>query len=172
MEEKLIQFHATEKDILPAPVPAVKLLPDWYRDLPADFKREGVRGNIGTVKRCRPFLDAMGSGYLIPLCGDVNFELDSAGKLTFDCPNGDTTIEMHDAQQVAGASWGNAPIVKFMNPWIVVTPPGYSTLFVAPLNRSEIPFEIIAGIVDTDLLYAEVNFPAVCKMARRQQITA
>jgi hypothetical protein len=171
MEENLIQFHALNKDWLPAPYPALKALPDWYKDMPADFKQEGVRGTGGTVKQCRPFLDALSSGYIIPLCGDVNFAMSEAGELTFECPSGDTSIETHHIAQVAGSLWAGGPVIKFMNPWVVVTPPGYSTLFVPPFNRPEIPFEVLAGVVDTDQFYAEVNFPAACRMAKGSSCT-
>jgi hypothetical protein len=166
MEIPLIQFHAVEKDWIPAPYPALNAVPDWYKALNGKVQLPGVRGTLHTVKHCPPFLDAMSAGYIIPLCGDVHFALDSAGQLTFDCPNGDTTIETHHPLQVSGSPWADAPVIKFVNPWIIVTPPGYSTLFLPPLNQAEIPFKILAGVVDTDTFYSKVNFPAVCLVAR------
>ena len=55
----------------------------------------------------------------------------------------------------------NLPFHKILNPWIITTPPGYSTLFVPPLNNSDDRFSIIAGIVDTDTFKNEINFPIV-----------
>lgn len=164
MDENLIQFHAIEKDWVPAPYPASKAIPAWYKDLAGAMQVPDVRGGVRTVKQCPPFLDALTSGYIIPLCGDVHFALNDSGQLTFECPNGDTSVETHHASQVAGSPWADAPIVKFMNPWVIVTPPGYSTLFLPPLNRARIPFEILAGVVDTDSFYSQVNFPAACLM--------
>ena len=171
MDEPLIQFHAIEKDWLPAPYPAIRGLPDWFKDLAGTVKLPDMRGGMHTVKQCPPFLDALAAGYIIPLCGDVHFVLDPAGQLTFDCPNGDTSIETHHPAQVAGSPWGDAPVIKFMNPWIVITPPGYSTLFVPPMNQEPMPFNVLSGIVDTDTFYAEVHFPAVCLMARGSTCT-
>ena len=48
-----------------------------------------------------------------------------------------------------------------MNPWIIKTPPGYSCLFVPPLNNTDDRFFIIPGIVDTDTFPNEINFPIV-----------
>ena len=48
-----------------------------------------------------------------------------------------------------------------MNPWIIKTPPGYSTLFLPPLNNSDDRFNIIPGIVDTDSFNVHINFPIV-----------
>ena len=40
-------------------------------------------------------------------------------------------------------------VLKFVNPWVVKTPPGYSALFVPPLNRIETPFTFFSGVVET-----------------------
>jgi hypothetical protein len=49
---------------------------------------------------------------------------------------------------------------KWMNPWAIKTPKGYSTLFVQPMHRESV-FTILPGIVDTDTYTATVNFPFV-----------
>jgi len=48
-----------------------------------------------------------------------------------------------------------------LNPWIIKTPPGYSCLFLPPLNNTDDRFSIIPGIVDTDQFPREVNFPII-----------
>ncbi|HZL31017.1 MAG TPA: hypothetical protein VFC54_08145, partial [Pseudolabrys sp.] len=50
---------------------------------------------------------------------------------------------------------------KFNNFWTIETPPGYSLLFTHPLNRTDLPFTTITGLVDTDK-YSEslIAFPA------------
>ena len=50
-------------------------------------------------------------------------------------------------------------IVKPACPWRIKTPPGWSCLFVPPLNREEKNIELISGIVDTDIFHEYVNFP-------------
>jgi tetratricopeptide (TPR) repeat protein len=162
----LIQFHAIEKDWLPAPYPALNAIPNWFKSMAAEVQLPDVRGVLRTAKQCPPFLDAITAGYIIPLPGDVNFSLDAAGQLTFDCPNGDASIETHHPAQIAGSPWENTTVIKFLNPWVIITPPGYSTLFLPPMNQDPIPFQILAGIVDTDNFYAQINFPAACRMTR------
>jgi hypothetical protein len=49
---------------------------------------------------------------------------------------------------------------KWMNPWSIKTPKGYSVLFTQPMHR-ESPFTILEGVVDTDTYNAPVNFPFV-----------
>jgi hypothetical protein len=48
-----------------------------------------------------------------------------------------------------------------MNRWIIKTPPGYSCLFIPPLNNRDDRFEIISGIVDTDTFTLPINFPFI-----------
>jgi hypothetical protein len=55
----------------------------------------------------------------------------------------------------------NLPFYKIINPWIIKTPPGYSCLFVPPLNNTDDRFSIIPAIVDTDTFPNEINFPIV-----------
>ena len=51
---------------------------------------------------------------------------------------------------------------KFINKWLIKTPPGYSCLFVHPMNRyDEDRFKIIEGIVDTDTYISTINFPFI-----------
>ena len=50
---------------------------------------------------------------------------------------------------------------KFLNPWIIKTPPGYSCLFVPPLNNADDRFSIIPAIVDTDSFTMWINFPFI-----------
>ena len=42
---------------------------------------------------------------------------------------------------------------------MIRTPGGYSTLFIAPLNRLCYPFCTLGGIVETDTYYNSVSFP-------------
>jgi hypothetical protein len=171
MDDIRIEFHAIDKDILPAPYPAVRGLPAWYKAMPGDADVSDLGGNLHTVKQCPPFLDAMGAGYILPLSGELRFATDDAGALTWESPHGDASIETHHPAQIAGSPWADQVVIKFINPWIIVTPPGYSTLFVAPLNQESGAFEILSGLVETDGLYAPVHFPAVCRMARGSAIT-
>ena len=73
--------------------------------------------------------------------------------------------EIQDIHQVEG--WPkleknlDGPIHKFINPWKIKTPPGYSCLFLPVLNNNDSRFEIIPGIVDTDSFPLEINFPFI-----------
>src|SRR5207248_8429326 len=75
-------------------------------------------------------------------------------------------IETHGPVQYAGTPFAAALIVKFINLWLIKTPPGYSTLLVPAMNRFHIPFMMLSGLVDTDNYYREIHFPAICQLPR------
>ena len=52
-------------------------------------------------------------------------------------------------------------VVKYMTPWIIETDPGYSAIFLPPINRLEIPIVPLVGLVDTDTYFNNVNIPFI-----------
>ena len=161
MLNKKITFCASQEamvDIWPHPKPASRFIPDGYKKL-TRFKN----GNFheATLKTCVPFLDSLTMGYIIPFDQDYlidpvenDFTLTPANKEQND-------IGYHDQAQLP-EDWkktSNGNTGKFMNKWLIKTPPGYSCLFMQPMNRAEKRFQIIAGIVDTDNYMNVINFP-------------
>jgi hypothetical protein len=154
----LIEFHTTAPLInrIPHPFPASKAVPDWFKEMPMDA------GGGPTLKRCPPYLSAMTAGYVIPMPYDVHFYCTPDGRLEFQSSH--KPISAHFPVQVQGAPFANAPLLKFHNPWIVKTTPGYSTLFIPPVNRFESPFVPLSGVVETDTYYREVHLPTICNL--------
>lgn len=171
MSENLIEFHCPEliggtlstKDF-PEPIPAAQGMAARIKKMPTEFEVEpGI--SLNTVKKCPPFIDAMSSGYLIPAVADVEFTMGANG-LAYKASL--PIVDNHDVRQLAGTEIQRMIVIKFLNPWIIVTPPGYSCLIVAPLNRFEIPFQPLSGVVETDTFYRQVNFPSICLMGPGQ----
>jgi hypothetical protein len=154
--------------VLPRPIPAVQGLPAWFKSMPHKAFSEIRQTELMTVKKCPPFIDAMGYGFLIPLVSDLKVE---NGEFSWDrdVPGGGVTnfshspIDFHDSVQVAGTPFfeDDRFLIKFNNFWLIETPPGYSLLFTHPVNRSDLPFTTVTGLVDTDLYVDNlINFPA------------
>jgi hypothetical protein len=106
----------------------------------------------------------MTTGWLIPLAADVEFKTnnDASGidyKWKFHRP----MIENHSAEQVSGNPNSLYPPIKFINHWAIKVPPGWSVLFVPPLNRPNLHFECLSGFVDCDGYYEFINFPGFFK---------
>jgi hypothetical protein len=158
-----VQFLCESLDdgVIAPPVPAKSVLPDWFRKLPPVAKAHAnVQSDGLTIKRCMPFLDALTTGWIIPLAATVRLEVKDGGS-TVDA-GWDIDREMvsnHATHQVEGHPQLPRPPCKFHNYWTIVTPPGWSCLFVPPLNRPNGLFEIVAGVVDTDTYRSRINFP-------------
>jgi hypothetical protein len=54
-------------------------------------------------------------------------------------------------------------VFKNLHGWIIKTPPGWSSIFLHPVAYSDLPFQVISGIVDTDVLNTDINVPFVVK---------
>lgn len=150
-----------DEGVIPAPVCAKTALPDWFRKLPPITEARVSTSDSGlTVKRCMPFLDAMATGWVIGLSATVRMQISDGGQ-TVDCgwDFDRTMVSNHANHQVAGNPRDPMPPCKFHNYWTIVTPPGWSCLFVPPLNRPNGAFEIVSGVVDTDSYQSEIHFP-------------
>ena len=156
--------------ILPKPLPAKRGLPDWLKRMPLEAHAEVFDGEVKTVKRCPPFLDAMSAGFLVLLPCDIRFE---DGCLEWDWRELPASLPRHTPRSPltfhVAAQLATTPLyledslaIKFMNLWTMQTEPGYSLLITHPLNRLDLPFRSLTGLVDTDRYKDNyVHFPAV-----------
>jgi hypothetical protein len=154
--------------ILPRPQPAVSGLPDWFKVMPSSAFSDILQIEQMTVKKCPPFIDAMTYGFLIPLVTDLHVE-DGAFSWKFDAPRNAiasysrSPIDFHDSSQVQGTPWfeDDLFLMKFNNFWTIESPPGISLLITHPINRHDLPFTTLTGLVDCDLYKDNfINFPA------------
>ena len=169
MFENKIKFVATDgnmKDIWPNPKPASRFIPDEYKKLKR-FKDDNLHNP--TVKTCVPFLDSLILGYIIPF--DQDYLVDPVeNDFSVTPANKNASSEFHDKEQLP-KEWqkiSGKKVGKFMNKWLIKTPPGYSCLFVQPMNRMEERFDIIPGVVDTDTYLNLINFPYFLKKRDEQ----
>ena len=172
---KKIQFVASKKsmiDVWPHPKHATQFIPDEYKKMPRHNEKNL---HNPTVKTCMPFLDSLIAGYIIPF--DQDYVIDPSTEVEKDTnkviqkfdispANGEQDdIGFHDITQLP-VSWRESHgdrAGKFINKWLIKTPPGYSCLFLKPMNRLESRFDIISGIVDTDTYINLINFPFLVK---------
>ncbi len=156
-------------DRLPRPVPARAALPDWLRAMPAAAYSDLHGQEVRTLKQCPPFVDAMTHGYVIPLPCDVHV---ADGKLSWDWDlpplsvhsHPRSPISFHVPAQVTGTPWHREEraIVKFNSFWTIELEPGHALFATHPVNRDDLPFRLLTGLVDADR-FADVGilFPAV-----------
>jgi hypothetical protein len=160
-----IKFACIEEDwdVIPKPYSARKYIPEWFKALP--MRIDNIeRLNNSTVKRCVPFLDAMSVGYIIPLAADVEIRTnEDASGIEWDSKFYKNIIDKHGKKQITSQKSPHPsehiPPLKFINHWLIQTPPGWSTLFIPPINREDNRFACIGGLVDTDVYNNFINFP-------------
>ena len=165
-----ITFCATNKnmiDVWPHPKPASRFIPQEYKKLE---RFEGDNKHHPTLKTCMPFLDSMTAGYIIPFDQDYLVDPVENDFSVVPANREQGGFGFHNKTQLpkewhtkTGENAG-----KFHNKWLVKTPPGYSCLFIKPLNRMEDRFEIISGIVDTDTYINLINFPFILNKRDKQ----
>ena len=143
-------------DEVPHPYPATKNVPEWFK---ATNQWDGKIGTVPTIKKCPPFLDAMTTGYIIPFCGDCKVTYTKDRHVQKSNTAFSLFLSSHVAGQYDTAPWKDKPVLKFSSPWVIETPPGWSCLFVHPLNDTNSKFKMLSGVVDTDTYRVPVNFP-------------
>jgi hypothetical protein len=156
-------------DHLPRPVPARGALPDWLRAMPAKAHSDIHGREIRTVKQCPPFVDAMAHGVMILLPCDVAVER-GFFSWAWDIPEPATSehprapLSFHVPAQFPDAPFareGQAAL-KFNSFWTIELEPGWSLFATHPINRDDLPFRLISGLVDADRFHdGGINFPAI-----------
>jgi hypothetical protein len=155
--------------LAPPPIPAQRGLPAWLKTMPPSAYSDFLGAEFDTVKRCPPFVDAMGCGFLIPLMCDVRvengeFSWDNELPVVSSVPSQRSPIGFHDCSQVAGSPLFEAErsLIKFHNLWTIEAPEGYSLLFMHPISHFDLPFRTLTGLVESDRYQdAWVHFPAL-----------
>ena len=166
-----IQFRCDPalEPYLPRPVPARRALPDWLKAMPAEAHSLMHDHAVRTVKQCPPFIDAMSAGFLMLLPCDIVYRA-GAFSWHWDIPAPHTPgqpsapLNFHAAAQVSGTPFAKAEtnLIKFTSFWTIRLPPGWSLLATHPVNREDLPFRTLTGLVHADLFHAAgINFPAL-----------
>jgi len=156
-------------DLLPRPQPAKAALPAWLRAMAPRSPSPLFGRPIRTVKQCPPFVDAMAHGFVVPLPCDVTVE---RGRFSWDWPlpalalheHPRAPLSFHVPEQLLGSplAHGNRSALKFNSFWTIELEPGWSLMAVHPINREDLPFRLLTGLVDADRFSdVGINFPAI-----------
>lgn len=159
-----IQFLAQSEyfyNVAPRPFPAKQALPDWFRNMhPYEKSEENPTGkkllvrdfnSNATLKKCTPMLDALTSGYIIPLWSDVQItqEKDALPLITWKV-KGSNVFEMHgyNSNLMPAPTGYHSQAFKYINGWNPILPKGYSLLVTQPFGYRDTPFHVIPAILD------------------------
>lgn len=175
---KKIEFKATTKyyfDVCPKPYPASESLPDWWKEMtPYEKSKKNPNGkklilenfaSNASFKKCTPMLDALTSGYIIPLWSDVLVEIENNNPRISWRVKGSAVFEMHgeSSNYVETPDGYYSQVFKYINGWIPKLPKGYSYLVTQPFGYKNTPFRPVPAIVDGDTTTLEIIFPVWIK---------
>jgi hypothetical protein len=154
-------------------VPASEFVPDWYRKSSSYIPNTNTELSLdqhsttnSTYKRCTPFFDALTYGYMVVLTADVEVTRKPDGMPYLMWRTDRSIITEHTIDQWNGFPCpdGYSPYVyKWHNQFKITVPNDYSLLFLNPINRTDLPFFVINGIVDSDSYPGRVHFPFFIK---------
>jgi hypothetical protein len=150
---------------IPAPERAVRFMPEWFKRLEREMGLTYPNGLPAmTAKACLPMADAFALGFIIPLPFDVRLIVPEdriAIQLGWPPDVPFKPIEYHHPGQLGAPAppFGRTMPLKFVNPWRIKVPEGYSLLFSQPLSRLDLPFSCFSGLVDGDRFDSTINIP-------------
>jgi len=164
----VIKYEAA-LEFYPNPLtPAKNHIPDWYKKIPK-WKNNKIydveNGFNNTLKQCMPFLDAFTTGYAITLPHDI-YVTNNNGVPFLSWRDSKYPPQSRDS--VADSNlvpFGHFPMEFVWNfSCATLIPKGYSVLITHPLNRYDLPFTTLSGIVDGEMImHTKGNVPFYIK---------
>jgi hypothetical protein len=164
--KKVAQVFETEtyEPHFPGIEPMRMSIPQWYKDAEQYIggKPQISPESNNALKVCVPFLDSLTTGYAIPLFCDIVVEKVD-GKHFFSWRDGDfaplgsrdkevaPTLPVPVGHSTTHYSWQLKVALRL--------PKGYSALITHPLNRNDLPFTTLSGVVDPNFALHGGNLP-------------
>lgn len=139
------------------PKSAKNTIPDWFKNT-----MRMVEGNR-SIKACMPVTDVFTAGYILPAPVDIRMYRDDDNNLKFDSSDAEFFVTRHAPEQYSDAPYSDDVIIKFDFPWALLTPPGYSMLYMPPVHRDNTKIEALPAVVETDQYYNTVSCPVRVK---------
>lgn len=142
-------------------------LPDWYKKLSRFYKSNhisklhpvndrGTDGSAASTKLCMPFFDALTSGYMYSLEYDLHVTQDKNGFPVLSWEGHNMIVDKRLMTDVPVPTHHHPLHFGWKVNWYSETPKGYSLLITHPLNRHDLPFTTLSGIIDSDLWHTPV----------------
>jgi hypothetical protein len=157
-EEPIIEFITKEEyiDAIPAPEPASKYIPQWYRNLDKYYiddnettnERPGIQQQ--TVKGCMPFLEALTLGWILPNMTEIHtkdvnqrVEIEKRWDYEYVLPHPEIQLDVYGLDD-------NETIIKFQTPWYINAPKNTRLLITDPFNRKRTFLHAFSGVRHVD----------------------
>jgi hypothetical protein len=167
---KIFRFIPTVSVTKNTAVPTAmkKIMPDWYKNGEKYFD-PGDGGEAPGLKTCLPVLDAMTAGYALVTPVDVYVSKNEKNELKIEWDRDKIKIEVVAERKGQIGSTIPRPAghennhLTWNGQWGWKVPRGFSVLVTHPLNRFDLPFTTMSGIVDSDVMFAPGMVPFFIK---------
>ena len=160
---KKIKFQPSSRETelsANSPKPSKAYIPDWYKSInpvnknKPEFGSDGIQKNTN-IKMCMPFLDSFTTGYIQETWTEIYINIeeldDKTYKVEFGFSSGPEIMSYREKPTTLKISDEYFPIeFIWIQHWVPIVPEGYSVLHTHPLNRFDLPFMSLSGVVDSD----------------------
>ncbi len=152
--KKNIFYYESARDTYPDVIQKTKShIPEWYKKI-HKWKNNEIfnlqKGFQATVKDCVPFLESLTTGYMLTLPYDVYIK-NNNGKpyLTWKTHSDETPALRAEVSDLNLVPAGHHAIEFTWRPnCSFIVPKKYNILLCHPLNRHDLPFTTLSGIID------------------------
>lgn len=152
MEIEFIPTYQDVETLVPMPKPAKMYIPDWYKDIKTNNDPNG-QAPANNLKKCIPYLDALTTGYIQETWTEISIKQDANGMPTFNVPTFPKIIDIRPTVSVKVPDiYYPVEFVWKLN-WYPKLPKGWSAIITSPVNRIDLPFRSLTGILDSDVFY-------------------
>lgn len=160
---KRIKFFPKLKEtaqLVEVPEPSKNFIPDWYKKIPSfednkiKIDSSGVANK--TLKMCLPFYDAFNMGYIQKTWCDIYVENNDGNVKYFYSSRPEIMGHREISHFPIPEEYYPVEFAWKIN-WIPQLPDDYSIIYTHPLNRIDLPFYSLTGVVDSDKFKYELE---------------
>jgi hypothetical protein len=149
-------------------LPIKNKIPKWYKDSPNLYISETtVDVSLKGFKLCSPFFDSLATGYTVLLPMDILVVKENGVQLIKWVDGSEQIVDVRQSKEnslipVPAGHSSVQYVWKF--PAIIEFPSGYSAVLTHPLNRFDLPFTSLSGIIDGNFILSNSgNYPFFLK---------
>jgi hypothetical protein len=157
-----IPTKSNYEESLMVPEPGTRHVPEWYKNLAKHDKSNsektlypenhvGTDGALVQTKQCPPLLDAMTAGYMYVLEDNLYVDLKPDGTPILTWEGDGLLVDKRPVVDLPTPEGFHPIHYGWRMNWYYETPPGYSILVTHPMNRHDLPFQTLSGIIESDI---------------------
>lgn len=118
-------------------VPAMDVIPDWWKQLPKQLTVQGDFFPSPTMKTCAGFQDYYNKSIAMPLWSELYISTENGG-CAWQFSDRSTEVQPHAEKQFAGFTGTNGYThLKIVSPWAFKTKADISWMFTEPIYNRE-----------------------------------